>query len=86
VRDKVEPWLLPLERAQGSLAIANRIFGGDFNFRGRTFTMIPDPSFGFGLGIHKAGGVGCLSAAVDEAVEKFKLFIHIQILRKAGAS
>ena len=38
--------------------------------------MIPDPRCGLGFRIHKACGISCLSATVDEAVEKFKLFIH----------
>jgi len=42
--------------------------------------MIPDPRLGFGLSVHKACTVGCLSATVDKAVEKFKLFIHVQRL------
>ena len=45
--------------------------------------MIPEPRFGFGLGIHKACGICCLSATVDEAIEKFKLFIHVQRLMEA---
>jgi hypothetical protein len=77
---------LPLKGAQGGLAIANGIFRGDFNFRGQTFPMIPEPSFGFGFGIHKACGVSCLSATVDKAVEKFKLFIHIiRVMEASGA-
>jgi len=80
VRQKVEPGLLPLKGAQGGLAIANGIFGGDFNFWRQTFPMIPDPRFSFGLGIHKACTVRCLSATVDKAVEKFKFFIHIRRL------
>jgi hypothetical protein len=42
--------------------------------------MIPDPRFGLAFRIHKACGIGCLSATVDKAVEKFKLFIHVQRL------
>jgi hypothetical protein len=77
---EVKPWLLPLERAQGGLAIANGIFGRDFDFRGRTFPMTSDPRFGFDFRIHKPCTVGCLSATVDKTIEKFKLFIHIQQL------
>ena len=83
MRQKVEPGLLPLKGAQGGLAITNGILGGDFNFRGQTFPMIPDPRFGLGLGIHKACAVSCLSATVDKAVEKFKFFIHVQRLMEA---
>jgi hypothetical protein len=85
-RNKGKPRLLPLERAQGGLAIANGIVGRDFYFRGYLFLMISDPRFGFNLGINKACRVGCLSPAVNKAEEKFELFIHIQSLRKAGAS
>jgi hypothetical protein len=77
---------LPLKGAQGGLAIANGIFWGDFNFRGQTFPMIPEPRFGFGLGIHKACGISCLSATVDKAIEKFKLFIHVQRLMEASGT
>jgi len=86
VRQKVEPGLLPLKGAQGGLAITNGIFGGDFNFFGRTFPMISDPRFGLGLGIHKTCTVSCLSATVDKAVEKFKLFIHVQRLMEASGT
>ncbi len=47
--------------------------------------MLLDPRFGLGFRIHKACGISCLSATVDEAVEKFKLFIHVQSLMEVPA-
>jgi hypothetical protein len=66
-----------LERAQGGLAIANGIFRRYFYLQGCAFSLIPDPRFGFLFGIDISGTIGCLSATVDEAVEKFKSFIHV---------
>jgi hypothetical protein len=38
--------------------------------------MTPDPRLGFFFRIHKACGIGRLSATVDETVKEFKSFIH----------
>ena len=83
MRHDGEPRLLPLEGAKGGLAIAKGIFGRYFHLPGCTFLLIPDPRFGLCFRIHISGGIGCFSATVDEAVDEFKLFIHVQRLMEA---
>ncbi len=80
---QVEPRFLLLEGTPGRFAIANWIFGRRFHLRGYTFPMIPDPRFGFLFRIHASGGIGCSSATVDEAIDEFKYFFHVQRLLEA---
>lgn len=81
----VEPRFLLLEGAPGRPAIANRIVGWSPQLRGNAVPMIPYPGFGFLSGIHVSGGISGFSAAMNVAIDEFKISFHVRLSMEASA-